>query len=66
MRYFYVSVVRSPRKRAFLAGPYTTHAEALSNVERVRKAACELDPWMDFDAFGTASSELGMRTHFGI
>ena len=53
-RDFYVSMVRDKRY-ALMAGPFATHAEALQMVEPVRKEAGRLDPFADFDAFGTCS-----------
>lgn len=42
----------------FMAGPYTTHTEALGLVDRARTIACERDPSGrgDFMAWGTAKS----------
>lgn len=51
---FYVTCIDGARV-GYLAGPYETHAAALADVERVRKVACEADPWADFYAFGTAA-----------
>jgi len=53
-RAYYVSMIRGKRT-ALLAGPYDTHAEALANVEPARREASRVDPWSDFDAFGTCS-----------
>lgn len=50
---YYVTVKRDQRCR-LLSGPYTTHRAALEQVATVRRIACRLDPWCDFDAFGTA------------
>lgn len=50
---YYVSVIDGPR-RALLAGPWPTHAEALAMVETVRTKACELDGRGHWYAFGTA------------
>ena len=54
-RDYYVSVVRSAKQRGLLAGPFRTHDEALAHVDRAKTLACEIDPWCDFDAFGTCS-----------
>ncbi|QIG75322.1 hypothetical protein EVC29_093 [Rhizobium phage RHph_Y52] len=50
---FYVTIIRGKRV-GFLLGPYPTHDEALSNVDRGKRLACDADPWADFDAFGTS------------
>lgn len=51
---FYVTMVRDGKKKpAFLAGPFDTHDEALAQVDSARKKAYEVDPWSEFDAFGT-------------
>lgn len=54
-RDYFVSIVRSSTQRGLLAGPFKTHAEALAMVEPAKRLARELDPWADFDAFGTCS-----------
>jgi hypothetical protein len=54
-RDYYVSVVRSSKQRGLLAGPFPSHGAALALVDAARRLACELDPWCDFDAFGTCS-----------
>lgn len=51
---YYVTLIRD-RRLAWLLGPYEEHSEALSNVARARQLAREVDPFSDFDAFGTAS-----------
>jgi hypothetical protein len=54
---FYVTMIRDPGPRqrvARLAGPFDDHDAALAHVEPARRLARELDPWSDFDAFGTA------------
>lgn len=53
-RDFYVSMIRDSRY-ALMAGPFATHDEALQMVDPVRKEASRLDPFCDFDAFGTCS-----------
>jgi len=51
---YYVTMIRAGKdKPAFLAGPFDTHEEAKAHVEPARKKAAEVDPWSDFDAFGT-------------
>jgi hypothetical protein len=51
---YYVSMKRDSHY-ALMAGPFATHEEALQMVEPVRKEASRLDPFCDFDAFGTCS-----------
>jgi hypothetical protein len=50
--WFYVSIVRGKRSR-LLKGPYTTHDEALANVDEARDLAVKRDPFHEFDWFGT-------------
>lgn len=50
----YVSMIRD-RRYALMAGPFLTHAEALLMVDPVKAEASRLDPFCDFDAFGTCS-----------
>lgn len=57
-RDYYVSLRRGEGDKAkfsLLAGPYATHAEALSMVTPARQEASRLDPWVDFDFIGTCS-----------
>jgi hypothetical protein len=49
---FYVSVVNG-RRRGLLLGPYGTHDEALTNVERGQSLAEQADAFAHFFAFGT-------------
>lgn len=49
---YYVTAVNG-KKTSYLLGPYRTHAEALANVERGRRLACEADTWAWFYAYGT-------------
>ncbi len=53
-RLFYVSVING-KQYGFLAGPFTNHDEAKSNVAPARKLATQIDPWADFYKFGTCS-----------
>jgi hypothetical protein len=53
---FYVSIRRGKRT-GLLAGPFTTHDEALALVDKASSLARDVDPWADFDAFGTMSIE---------
>lgn len=50
---YYVSVIDGPR-RALLAGPWDTHAEALAAVDTVRELGQRIDPKSHFYAWGTA------------
>lgn len=50
---FYVTVI-SGKKVGFLLGPYSTHEEALENVDRGKSRAIETDPWAHFYYFGTS------------
>lgn len=56
-RDYYVSMIRDSRY-ALMAGPFATHSEALSWVDSVKKEASRLDPFCDFDAFGTCSKPV--------
>lgn len=60
---FYVTMIRGEHHRrvSFLAGPYAEHAEALRAVAPAKALAQKLDPWADFDAFGTASLDPPVR-----
>jgi hypothetical protein len=49
---YYVSAVDGPRQ-ALVAGPFETHAEALSQVEPEREKWCRLDGRAHFAAWGT-------------
>ncbi|NVO13875.1 MAG: hypothetical protein HXX10_07550 [Rhodoplanes sp.] len=57
-RDFYVTVIRGKRT-GWLVGPLPTHEAALARVEAARTEACRIDPWCDFDAFGTSSLPRG-------
>ena len=57
---FYVSV-QDAGKTGLLAGPFTTHAEALRHVEDVREAAYKADSRAHFYAFGTLAIKDGER-----
>jgi hypothetical protein len=60
-RDYYVTMRRGITKPrvAWLAGPFETHFAALIMVDSARTLACKLDPWADFDFFGTASCTRG-------
>jgi len=67
---FYVSVIDGKRK-GFLLGPYTTHADALANVERGKQMALDSDnagrSW--FYAYGTCkltTSNKLPKSVFGV
>lgn len=51
---YYVTVQRDG-KTGWLFGPIADHNVAMAFVEPVRAFACRIDPWCDFDAFGTSS-----------
>ena len=53
-RVFYVTVTDAGRT-GWLLGPYSTHEEALDNVERGRALALQADRWAHFYGFGTCS-----------
>lgn len=55
---FYVTAIDAQRV-AYLAGPFLTHEEALTQVERCRDMAYELDQTSHFWWFGTAKRENG-------
>jgi hypothetical protein len=63
-KYYYVTVIDGKRK-GFLLGGYTTHEEALKNVARGRELALKHDERADFYAFGTAGSDVEIKTVFG-
>lgn len=55
---YYVTVQRKTAegfKTAWLLGPFDNHADAKAAVTPAYEAACEIDPWMAFDAHGTSS-----------
>jgi hypothetical protein len=63
---FYVTV-RDAGRTGFLLGPYDTHPEALTNVDRGRKLAIAANDRAWFYAYGTASvtrAEI-IKTVFG-
>lgn len=55
----YFVTMRRDKRTAFLAGPFATHTEALERVDAARQAASKVDPWSDFDSFGTSSLPTG-------
>lgn len=50
---FYVTI-RNGKRMGWLLGPYSTHDEALANVERGKELAIAADPFAVFYWFGTA------------
>lgn len=64
VRDYYVTMIRAKRT-AFLAGPLATHAQALALVDAAKRKASEVDPWSDFDAFGTSSLPVSNGNPFG-
>lgn len=67
MKFYYASAIEDSRRarKALLAGPYLTHAEALQVVDRVRRRAEDIDPRAAFWYFGTAGSDEQFATRFG-
>lgn len=63
---YYVTAIYGKRV-AYLLGPYDTHEQALTNVERGTSLANDADPRAAFAAFGTAklTSNQPARTAFG-
>lgn len=72
-RLYYVGVIRGKTRVGLLAGPFASRDEAIAMIEPARRLACEIDPWCDFDAFGTLSLQtdapgvlndlLGLESH---
>lgn len=60
MKGFYVTMRRGKRV-AFLAGPYDAHEQAIGAVDSASAMARKMDPWADFDWFGTASLDPPLR-----
>lgn len=56
-RVYYVSAIDGDRK-ALIVGPYATHEEALADVQRVKRAAYEVNDRAIWWAWGTASVDL--------
>ena len=63
---FYVTV-RDGGRTGYLLGPYPTHDEARTNVDRGRTLAEARDAWAHFYSFGTArvSATTLPRATFG-
>lgn len=54
MKGYYVTLRRGG-KAAWLLGPFKVHQRAIDAVPEAYRKACEIDPWCDFDEYGTAS-----------
>jgi hypothetical protein len=54
---FFVTCIEDEGQRrvGYLLGPYTTHAEAIANVDRGAKLACGASPKANWYSFGTCS-----------
>lgn len=64
---FYVSVISTGgSRRGLLAGPYSSHADALAKVDVVSAKTIDLDPRAHFYAFGTAGGAADLKTYFGV
>jgi len=64
VRKYYITMAREGQKEhAWLVGPFGTQEAAQTHVEEARRAASKVDPWSDFDSFGTASYESEEGTH---
>lgn len=64
-KFYYVSAIDGTRKY-LIAGPYPTHADALSKVGSVRQEAEEIDARAVFMAWGTAGSDEEIKTPMGV
>ena len=66
--HYFVSCVETDgrRRSSLLAGPYASHAEALSKVHAVSRLAEDADPRAAWYAFGTAGADVAHKTVFGI
>lgn len=64
---YYVSVINGKRK-GLLKGPYSSHEQALANVEDGRARALEIDAYAHFYWFGTCSIEADRlpTSRFGL
>ena len=58
-RLYFVSVIDGAR-HGYLLGPYDTHDEARSNVDRGRDLALANDLWAHFHVYGTCSVPAGI------
>lgn len=65
-KHFYVSAIDGP-KRALVAGPYASHAEALDKVDAARLEAERREfKLCPFIAWGTAGSPEEFKTVLGV
>lgn len=62
---FYVTLRRDSRT-AWLAGPFAEHKAAMDMVDAARRVAAEIDPFVDFDAVGTARVVSGRPLRRGV
>lgn len=62
---YYVSVMNDSNATAFLAGPYTTHSEALSKVAAAKAIAHDRDPRGYWYAYGTCRTESAHPSALG-
>lgn len=68
-RFFYVSARKEWQggyRYALVAGPYSSHAEALAAEPAVRRLAERADPRAVWYAFGTAGSAEPIQTPLGV
>lgn len=56
--YYFVTAIDGPDRRYFLAGPWPEHAQALAQVDAVRRFAKHTDPRAIWMAYGTARQSL--------
>lgn len=64
-RLYYVSCIDGPR-RSLVAGPYSSHAAALADVDRVRGAAYRVDFKSHWYAWGTAGVSAEVYSYPGV
>lgn len=57
---FFVTARRDDGAAVALAGPFTTHREALEAVPEARRLACERDPRGCWYSYGTAATNGGL------
>lgn len=56
--HYFVTAIDWPHRRYFLAGPWLEHAQALAQVDAVRRFAERTDPRAVWMAYGTARQPL--------
>ena len=59
---YYVTVRNDAGAHRYLLGPYDSHLEALENVDRGNRLACEADARAHWYSFGTARLMDGTAT----